>query len=166
MNEFRSVVFFCDARQIAVTSAGVVPALVDGSSVMKNPVDLHIGQRIRQRRWLSGMTQQQLADVIGVRFQQVQKYESGANRISAARIWDIAKALNVPVPFFYAGLGGQAEDEIDGPMHSKETFDLVRSYYGLNEGPRRQLLALAKALNESAPVEAEAPEDSLKTTHR
>lgn len=126
---------------------------------MKNPVDLHIGQRIRQRRWLSGMTQQQLADMIGVRFQQVQKYESGANRISAARIWDIARALNVPVPFFYAGLSGPSEDEVDGPMQSKETFDLVRSYYGLGEGPRRQLLALAQALNKAPAAEGSRPEE-------
>jgi len=105
------------------------------------------------------MTQQQLADAIGVRFQQVQKYESGANRISAARIWDIARALNVPVPFFYAGLNGQSEDELDGPMQSKETFDLVRSYYGLNEGPRRQLLALAQAMTKETAADVAGPED-------
>jgi transcriptional regulator with XRE-family HTH domain len=57
---------------------------------MKNPTDIHIGQRVRHRRWLLGMTQQDLAECVGIRFQQVQKYESGANRISAARLWSIA----------------------------------------------------------------------------
>jgi len=60
---------------------------------VKNPVDLHIGQRVRHRRWLLGMTQQQLALAVGIRFQQIQKYESGANRISASRLWDLARAL-------------------------------------------------------------------------
>ena len=56
---------------------------------MKHPVDLHVGQRVRQRRWLLGMTQQQLAEKVGIKFQQIQKYETGTNRISSSRLWDI-----------------------------------------------------------------------------
>ena len=57
---------------------------------MTHPVDKHVGKKIRQRRWLVGMTQQQLAAEVGIKFQQIQKYETGANRVSASRLWDIA----------------------------------------------------------------------------
>lgn len=121
---------------------------------VKNPVDLHIGQRVRHRRWLLGMTQQQLAQAVGIRFQQIQKYESGANRISASRLWDLARALEMPVSFFFEGLAPAKDgDAIDaageGMMQNKETMDLIRAYYGLDEGPRRRLLELAKALSGS-----------------
>lgn len=119
---------------------------------MKNPIDLHIGQRVRHRRWLLGMTQQQLALSVGIRFQQIQKYESGANRISASRLWDLARALEMPVSFFFEGLESakdQAGNTDDGLLQNKETMDLIRAYYGLDEGPRRRLLDLAKALSGS-----------------
>lgn len=115
---------------------------------MKNSIDLHIGQRVRHRRWLLGMTQQDLAQAIGVRFQQIQKYESGANRISASRLWDLARALDVPVAFFYTGLGEPAVAvgrSDDGAMHQKETMDLVRAYYAMPERQRRSLFDLAQA---------------------
>jgi transcriptional regulator with XRE-family HTH domain len=113
---------------------------------MKNPVDLNIGQRVRHRRWLTGMTQQQLADAIGIRFQQIQKYESGANRISASRLWSIAQAMNVPISFFYGGMDDVRGETADDPMGAKETFELVRAYYGIAEGPRREFLGLVQAL--------------------
>ena len=122
---------------------------------MKNPVDLHIGQRVRHRRWLLGMTQQQLAQSVGIRFQQIQKYESGANRVSASRLWDLSQALDIPVSFFFEGLtNGKIEANGDGSveagvLQNKETMDLIRAYYGLDEGPRRRLLDLAKALSGS-----------------
>ena len=62
---------------------------------MKHPVDAHVGKRIRHRRWMVGMTQQQLADKVGIKFQQIQKYETGMNRVSASRLWDVADALGV-----------------------------------------------------------------------
>ena len=71
---------------------------------MVHEVDVHVGKRIRQRRWLTGMTQQKLAELVGIKFQQIQKYETGANRVSASRLWDIAEALEVPVAFFFEGL--------------------------------------------------------------
>ena len=129
---------------------------------MPHQVDLHVGQRLRQRRCLLGMTQQKLADAVGIKFQQIQKYESGANRISASRLWVIARALEVPVSFFFEGLtdeeraihqgGGVSDDQSIAPevFHQKETIDLIRAYYNLKEAPRRRLLDLAKTLADAA----------------
>lgn len=80
---------------------------------MTHPVDIHVGKRIRHRRWLMGMTQQQLALTVGIKFQQIQKYESGKNRVSASRLYEIARALGVPVEFFFQGadeLGAEDPD--------------------------------------------------------
>jgi transcriptional regulator with XRE-family HTH domain len=71
---------------------------------MTNEIDRHLGKRLRQRRRSLGFTQQQIAEAVGVRFQQIQKYECGANRISAARLWLLAKALDTPVGAFFDGL--------------------------------------------------------------
>ena len=75
---------------------------------MTNEIDQHLGKRLRQRRRMLGQTQQQIAEAVGVRFQQIQKYECGANRISAARLWLLAKALEAPVGFFFDGLSEEA----------------------------------------------------------
>ncbi|MFA4950625.1 helix-turn-helix domain-containing protein [Brevundimonas sp.] len=119
---------------------------------MATDIDLHLGRRLRRRRRLLGLTQQQLATQVGIRFQQIQKYECGANRISAARLWQLAEALESPVSYFYDGL----EDAIErggsgqgGEMFSrKETLDLIQAYYQLDERPRRRLLDLAKSLHD------------------
>ena len=68
---------------------------------MKHPVDIHVGYRIRQRRLILGISQTELSEKVGVRFQQVQKYESGINRVSASRLWDIARAMDVDTSFFF-----------------------------------------------------------------
>ena len=65
---------------------------------MAHPVDVHVGKRIRHRRWLVGVTQQQLAETVGIKFQQIQKYETGANRVSVSRLWDIAESLEFLPP--------------------------------------------------------------------
>jgi transcriptional regulator with XRE-family HTH domain len=99
------------------------------------------------------MTQQQLAARVGIRFQQIQKYETGANRISASRIWDIAAAMEVPVSFFFEGLDGQAPDtgEARGDiLTDKEALELVRAYYLIPENQRRRLFDLARVLSEVA----------------
>ena len=120
---------------------------------MKHPVDVHVGQRVRQRRWMVGMTQQQLGNKVGIKFQQIQKYETGTNRISASRLWDIAAALDVQVSFFFEGLDG-AHAQIDGPsgdiMTDKEALDLVRAYYAIPETQRRRLFDLARVLSDAA----------------
>lgn len=120
---------------------------------MRHPVDVHVGQRVRQRRWMVGMTQQKLAERVGIKFQQIQKYETGANRISASRLWDIARALEVPVSFFFEGLEGQPVDsgEARGDiLTDKEALELVRAYYAIPEAQRRRLFDLARVLSEAA----------------
>lgn len=121
---------------------------------MTHPVDVHVGKRIRQRRWLTGMTQQQLAEQVGIKFQQIQKYETGANRVSASRIWDIADALEVPVSFFFEGLetdaSGHTSKVPTDLMGDKEALDLVRSYYSIPENQRRRLFDLARVLSDVA----------------
>lgn len=121
-------------------------------TVMKHPVDAHVGKRIRHRRWMIGMTQQQLADKVGIKFQQIQKYETGMNRVSASRLWDIADALGVTIAFFFEGLadGGQAAAAGQDMMADKEALELVRSYYAIPEAQRRRLFDLARVLSEAA----------------
>ncbi len=119
---------------------------------MKHPVDAHVGKRVRHRRWMIGMTQQQLADKVGIKFQQIQKYETGMNRVSASRLWDIADALGVTIAFFFEGLadGGQAVAAGQDMMADKEALELVRSYYAIPEAQRRRLFDLARVLSEAA----------------
>lgn len=131
---------------------------------MADDIDVHLGRRLRRRRRLLGLTQQELADACGVRFQQIQKYECAANRMSAARLWQLAEVLEVPVSYFYEGFtAAQAQaamvagqlatpglDESGEVFARKETRDLVRAYYQLGERPRRRLLDLAKSLNGEA----------------
>ena len=124
---------------------------------MKHGVDVHVGKRIRHRRWMIGMTQQQLADKVGIKFQQIQKYETGMNRVSASRLWDIAHALGVPVSFFVAGLGAAAQEEVMGGsdmpgdiLSDREALELLRSYYAIPENQRRRLFDLARVLSEAA----------------
>ena len=127
---------------------------------MGNDIDVYLGKRLRRRRRLLGLTQQQLAGTVGVRFQQIQKYECGANRISAARLWQLSEALEVPVGYFYDGLSDRAlkdtttEAEGGEMFARKVTLDLVRAYYLLGERPRRRLLDLAKSLNGGEAIEA------------
>ena len=100
---------------------------------MGNDIDVHLGKRLRRRRRLLGLTQQQLAGTVGVRFQQIQKYECGANRISASRLWQLSEALEVPVGYFYDGLSDADRRELQsesagegGEMFArKETLDLI-----------------------------------------
>ncbi len=120
---------------------------------MKHPVDAHVGKRIRHRRWMVGMTQQQLADKVGIKFQQIQKYETGMNRVSASRLWDVADALGVSISFFFEGLAdGQAPHLAPqgDMMADKEALELVRSYYAIPEAQRRRLFDLARVLSEAA----------------
>jgi transcriptional regulator with XRE-family HTH domain len=119
---------------------------------MKHPVDAHVGKRIRQRRWMIAMTQQQLADKVGIKFQQIQKYETGMNRVSASRLWDIADTLGVTIAFFFEGLADGAEPAASGVdlMADKEALELVRSYYSIPEAQRRRLFDLARVLSDAA----------------
>ena len=121
---------------------------------MTNEIDLHVGNRLRRRRRLMGLTQQQLGDQVGIRFQQIQKYECGANRVSASRLFELSEALCVPVQHFYEGLsehndagGVPNKSVLDADILSKkETMDLIRAYYSLDATPRKHLWDLAKSL--------------------
>jgi transcriptional regulator with XRE-family HTH domain len=122
---------------------------------MKHPVDVHVGKRVRHRRWMLGMTQQQLGDRVGIKFQQIQKYETGMNRISASRLWEIAEALNTPVNYFFEDI---AEDSAAAPAPepkediyaNREALDLVRAYYAMPADQRRKLFDLARVMSEAA----------------
>jgi transcriptional regulator with XRE-family HTH domain len=111
---------------------------------MSDDIDFHLGKRMRRRRRLLGLTQQQLADACGVRFQQIQKYECGANRVSAARLWRIAGALEVQMNYFFEGLA----EAPPAPVTRDESADLVRTYHQLGERPRRRLLEMARTLGQ------------------
>ncbi len=123
---------------------------------MSHPVDVHVGKRIRHRRWMNGTTQQQLAERVGIKFQQIQKYETGMNRVSASRLWDIANVLDVPVSFFFEGMDADDAAPRDGAdmpadiMTDKEALELLRSYYAIPENQRRRLFDLARVLSEAA----------------
>ncbi|MCL4125423.1 UNVERIFIED_CONTAM: hypothetical protein GTU68_061245 [Idotea baltica] len=106
-----------------------------------------------------GMTQQQLAESVGIKFQQIQKYETGMNRVSASRLWDIAETLEVPVHFFFDGVqDGEIETDVTAEpaqadsdlLADKEALALVRSYYAIPENQRRKLFDLARVLSEAA----------------
>ncbi|WP_340151863.1 helix-turn-helix transcriptional regulator [uncultured Sneathiella sp.] len=126
-----------------------------------HPIDLHVGRRFRELRMLKGMGQAEIATLIGTTFQQVQKYERGANRISASRLYDIAEALGVPVSYFFDLLPPDLTDTSiherletvtrsvvsrEDPMQRRETLELVRSYYGIeDEILRSRIFELIKA---------------------
>ncbi|PIR31961.1 MAG: transcriptional regulator [Alphaproteobacteria bacterium CG11_big_fil_rev_8_21_14_0_20_44_7] len=121
-----------------------------------NPVDIHVGKRLRLRRTIMGMSQESLAEALGITFQQVQKYEKGINRVSASRLYEISDALNSPVSFFFEDYNqenpvyGFAEDS-DGfeeqNIKSRESMVLLRSYYQISDPKiRKKALELIKSL--------------------
>jgi len=128
-----------------------------------NPVDVHVGSRVRLRRTLLGLSQEKLGDALGLTFQQVQKYERGANRIGASRLFDLSRVLDVPVSFFFDDMSPDVPErrpavDIDlddlsqggfdvDPMARRETLELVRAYYKIKEPlVRKRVFELAKAL--------------------
>ena len=129
-----------------------------------NPIDIHVGKRIRQRRTLLGMSQEKLAALIGLTFQQVQKYERGANRVGSSRLFDLGKVLNVPVSYFFEDMPHAVENKTPSrlmglstppapepfqtdPMLKRETLELVRAYYKISKkSVRKQVMELIKSL--------------------
>ena len=111
-------------------------------------VDVHIGQRLRMRRKLAGLSQEQLAERLGVTFQQVQKYEKGTNRISASRLFGAARLLSVPVSYFFEGLATpEAEAEHAIPM-TRDEHDLLLAFRSAREDVRGPFIALVQASRE------------------
>ena len=137
-----------------------------GRTGIPNPVDVHVGGRVRLRRTLLGLSQEKLGDALGLTFQQVQKYERGANRIGASRLFDLSRVLDVPISFFFDDMSSDVSDrspaqevglselppsgfEVD-PMAKRETLELVRAYYRIKDhNVRKRVFDLAKALANS-----------------
>ena len=136
-----------------------------GSSDSPDPVDIYVGTRMKGRRNLMNLSQTELAAVLGITFQQVQKYERGTNRISASRLYQLGQVLDVPVSFFFEKfdegkskkLWNARESDQEGfvwiennaidVMEQKETFELVRTYYQIkDETVRKNFLKMLKAL--------------------
>ncbi|HAT36048.1 MAG TPA: transcriptional regulator [Rhodospirillaceae bacterium] len=134
-----------------------------GRTGVPNPVDVHVGSRVRLRRTLLGLSQEKLGEALGLTFQQVQKYERGANRIGASRLFDLSRVLDVPISFFYddmspetsaksprniIGLAEQAVEPFEpDPLAKRETLELVRAYYRIKEPMvRKRVFELTKAL--------------------
>jgi transcriptional regulator with XRE-family HTH domain len=130
-----------------------------------NPIDVHVGARMRLRRTLLGLSQERLGDMIGLTFQQVQKYERGANRVSCSRLFDLSRSLEVPVSYFFDDMAAEVSNlspvqmgreppaeepapaEAD-PRLRRETLELVRNYYSITDPDvRRRIYDLAKALS-------------------
>ena len=117
-----------------------------------HPVDKHVGKKLRALRWARGLNQENLAKMIGVRFQQVQKYETGANRIAASRLKDAAEALSVPVSFFFEGLGRNDSGGIivGDLLLDKKAVELAQMYNKIPLPQRQKLLELARQLEKDA----------------
>ena len=119
---------------------------------MSHPIDIFVGEKIRHRRWQIGLTQHELARKVGVKFQQIQKYECATNRVSASRLWEIATAQSVPISYYFQGTGNDGSPESltsDIPeefLHSKEIAVLVRSYFDIPTDRRKKFLELLRSL--------------------
>jgi transcriptional regulator with XRE-family HTH domain len=132
-----------------------------------NPIDVHVGRRLRLRRTLLGMSQEKLGELLGLTFQQVQKYERGANRIGSSRLFELGQILDVPVSFFFDDLPEATPGPLPGyprpglaeegatfehadaalSLDKRETLELVRAYYRIGDpAVRKRLFELAKAL--------------------
>ena len=108
-------------------------------------IDRHVGARVRERRIMLGLTQQQLADLIGVTYQQAHKYERGINRVSAGRLFEVARVLSVPVAYFFEGL--DAEDSPPASPRERMCLELARNFAQIpNEKHQEALSKLARAL--------------------
>jgi transcriptional regulator with XRE-family HTH domain len=135
-----------------------------------NPVDIHVGSRVRLRRTLLGLSQEKLGEAVGLTFQQIQKYERGANRIGASRLFEFSRILDVPVSFFFDdmterlkvsesqgtfALADQPQAPLEpDPLTRRETLELVRAYYRIMDPQvRKRLFELAKSLGASEDAE-------------
>ncbi len=130
---------------------------------MADPIDVHVGSRVRMRRTLMGMTQHQLGSAVGLTFQQIQKYERGSNRIGSSRLFQLSQLLDADIAYFFGdmpeeitgfGRKGMSEEgvpyEVDRTILKRETLELVRAYYKI-DGPnlRQKLRDMMDAVSES-----------------
>jgi transcriptional regulator with XRE-family HTH domain len=135
--------------------SAIKPARYGRGAGIPNPIDVHVGKRIRMRRLLLGMNQETLANALRVSYQQIQKYEHGANRVSASRLSATADILGVPISFFFEGLapGTPEETALRERLAQPETIELVRLYYTIPDATvRQQFLEMVKAVAARKPV--------------
>ncbi|MBO7509318.1 MAG: helix-turn-helix domain-containing protein [Alphaproteobacteria bacterium] len=132
-----------------------------GKPYIPSAIDQHIGKRMQIRRNMMGMSLKDLADVCGVTFQQIQKYENADNRISASRLFEIGVAMQTPISFFFSGLPGNLPDETkatrsmrahqptnDDPLARNETLELIRLYWKLpTDKQRNAIMEMLKTFN-------------------
>jgi transcriptional regulator with XRE-family HTH domain len=125
-----------------------------------NPIDLHVGRRVAERRQALRYSQAQLAKAAGVTFQQVQKYERGANRIAASRLWEMAEFLNVDLNYFFDGLAGQARPELHARgAATRQTTEIARLAPALSARNQKLVLDLVQQLA-AVPAEVDADVDA------
>jgi transcriptional regulator with XRE-family HTH domain len=128
--------------------------MVTGMALYPEPVDVHVGTRIKHRRILLGLSQEKLAASIELTFQQLQKYESGANRVSSGRLYQIARLLGVEVPYFFEGIGTEvpaAEVNDTDLLARRETLKFVRNYTRISDDRlRRQVIELIEAIADAS----------------
>jgi len=138
---------------------------------VSDPVDIHVGKRIRLRRNLLGMSQEQVGTACGLTFQQIQKYEHGTNRVGASRLFHFGKLLDVPVSYFFdampdeiidsysaKGFGEKGQSIIEGKqnpetelLHRRETLELIRAYYSITDKKtRRKVYELVKSMSDQS----------------
>jgi transcriptional regulator with XRE-family HTH domain len=137
------------------------PAAGNTEKSEPNPIDIHVGHRLRARRTLLGLSQEKVGEAMGLTFQQVQKYERGANRIGASRLWDMSRILNCPISYFFDEIDAKTDSASprnakgngtpvsndDDPLIQRETLELVRAYYAINNYQvRRRIYDLARSL--------------------
>jgi len=148
-----------------------------------NPIDIHVGNRIRLRRTLLGLSQEKLAALLGLTFQQVQKYEKGMNRVGASRLWDISKVLETPISFFYEDMDQEVASQSPrtfsagkqnslafhedmasfnaDPMSREETIELVKAYYKIsNRKVAKYLFNLVIALSKATTDNGDIPTET------
>ncbi len=128
-----------------------------------HPVDVHVGRRARERRTLEGMSQSAVAEKLGLTFQQLQRYERGANRISASRLYELAQMFDVSVSYFYEGME-EGKSAPDDTLTKRETLELVRAYYNITDPALRDCIrkmtqAVAKLERPPATGRRRAPPD-------
>lgn len=147
------------------SALGAVAAERDADA--PHPVDRHVGLHIRMRRKALGISQEKLADALGLTFQQVQKYERGANRVSASKLWEIARALKTNVAYFYEGLEDEADDSARAFIGASaqqflltpEGLELAATFPKVRrQALRRKVLELVRTIAESEAAETEAAE--------
>ena len=138
-----------------------------------NPVDIHVGKRVRLRRTLLGISQEKLGKAINLTFQQVQKYERGTNRIGSSRLYQLSQVLNIPVSYFFDDLpieitarkspgltDVKVASFLGDPLVKRETLELVRAYYRITDpSVRKRVFELVKAVAKPASGDKSSADD-------